>query len=148
MTDFTRNAKALHDYDVLETIEAGVVLRGYEVKSIKSGRAQLKGAYVRIIDGTAWLVSASIPPYQTGNIPEGYQERADRKLLISKRQVSTLLGLQQAHGITLIPLRLYEKKGLVKLEIGVARGKKKYDKRETLKKKDVARSRMRGMSEE
>lgn len=146
--DFTRNAKALHEYDILETVEAGLVLRGYEVKSIKSGRAQLKGAYVRIINGTPWLIGASVPPFQPGNLPVDYQERADRKLLLSKREVATLLGLQQAHSVTLIPLRLYEKKGRVKLEIGVARGKKKYDKRETIKKKDVARSRQRGMSEE
>lgn len=147
MTDFTRNAKAYHDYDILETLEAGLVLRGHEVKSIKSGRAQLKGAYVRIIAGTPWLIGASLPPFQPGNVPAGYQERADRKLLLSKREVASLLGLQQAHGVTLVPLRLYEKKGRVKLEIGVARGKKKYDKRETLKKKDIARSRQRGMSE-
>jgi len=146
--DYTRNAKAHHDYDVLETLEAGLVLRGHEVKSVKTGRAQLKGAYVRIINGTPWLIGASIPPYQPGNLPDDYQERADRKLLLSKKEIVTLLGLQQAHGVTLVPLRLYAKGGVVKLEIGVARGKKKYDKRETLKKKDIARSRQRGMSEE
>jgi len=146
--DFTRNAKAYHDYDILETIEAGIVLRGYEVKSIKSGRAQLKGAYVRIINGIPLLVGASLPPYQPGNVPAGYDEHADHKLLLSKNQISTLLGLQQAHGVTLIPLRLYANGGKVKLEIGVARGKKKYEKREAIKKKDVARARQRGMSED
>jgi len=146
--DFTRNAKAYHDYDILETIEAGLVLRGYEVKSIKSGRAQLKGAYVRIVNGIPLLVGASLPPYQSGNVPAGYDEHADHTLLLSKTQVSTLLGLQQAHGVTLVPLRLYAKGGKVKLEIGVARGKKKYEKREAIKKKDVARARQRGMSED
>lgn len=148
MPDFATNPRAKFDYEILETIEAGVVLRGYEVKSIKTGKVSIKGAYVRIISGAPWLVGASIAPYQPGNVPVGYQEQADRKLLLSKRQVSTLLGLAQAHGTTLVPLRLYAKKGLVKLEIGIARGKKKYDKREAIKKKDTQRSKERGSFEE
>ncbi len=148
MTDFARNARAYHDYDILETVEAGVVLRGHEVKSIKSGRAQLKGAYVRIMGGQPWLVGASLPPYQPGNMPADYKERGDRKLLLSRRELTTLEGLQQAHGVTLVPLRLYAGKGgRVKLEIGVARGKKKYEKREAIKKKDIARARQRGTAE-
>jgi SsrA-binding protein len=118
------------------------------VKSIKTGKVSIKGAYVRIFDGTPWLVGAVIPPFQPGNVPSEYQEQADRKLLLSKTQVATLLGLASAHGVALVPLRLYAKKGLIKLEIGIARGKKKYDKRESIKKKDVARARMRGTNEE
>lgn len=148
MADFARNPKAFHDYDILETIEAGLLLGGHEVKSVRKGQASIKGAYVRLIAGEAWLVGASIPPYQAGNAPAGYKEQADRKLLLSRRQLATLAGLQKAHGVTLVPLRLYESKRLVKLEIGVARGKKKYEKREAIKKKDIARSRQRGMSEE
>ena len=148
MADFATNPRARHDYEILETLEAGLVLTGYEVKSIKKGQASIKGAYVRVHNGQLWLIGASIPPYQPGNIPADYAERADRKLLVSRRELAALVGLQQAHGVTLIPLRLYAKRGRVKLEIGVARGKKKYDKREAIKKKDVARSRMRGMSEE
>lgn len=148
MADFATNPRARFDYEILETIEAGVVLRGYEVKSIKTGRISIKGAYVRIINGAAWLVGASIPPYQPGNTPVDYKEQSDRKLLLSRSQTASLLGLAQSHGITLVPLRLYGKKGLIKLEIGIARGKKKYDKRESIKKKDTERSRMRGMSEE
>jgi SsrA-binding protein len=147
MADFATNPRAGHDYDILETLEAGLVLSGHEVKSIKSGRASIKGAYVRILNGIPLLVGASLPPYQPGNAPEGYREQGDRKLLLSAREIATLLGLQQAHGISLVPLRLYAKQGRVKLEIGVARGKKKYDKREATKKKDVARSRMRGTYE-
>jgi SsrA-binding protein len=146
--DYARNPKAFHEYEILETLEAGLVLRGHEVKSIKAGRGRIQGAYVRIIGNEAWLVGANIPPYQPANTPEEYREQADRRLLLSKRQLATLSGLQQAHGTTLIPLRLYDKKGLVKIEIAVARGKKKYDKRESIKKKDVARSRQRGTSEE
>jgi len=148
MADLATNPRARFDYDILETVEAGVVLRGYEVKSIKTGRISIKGSYVRIINGEPWLVGASIPPYQPGNVPADYREQSDRKLLLSRSQTSSLLGLAQSHGITLIPLRLYAKKGLIKLEIGIARGKKKYDKRESIKKKDTERSRMRGMSEE
>lgn len=148
MPDFATNPRAKFDYEILDVVEAGVVLRGYEVKSVKTGKASIKGAYVRIIDGAPWLVGASISPYQPGNVPADYQEQADHKLLLSKKQTASLLGLAQAHGVTLIPLRLYAKKGLVKLEIGIARGKKKYDKREALKKKDVQRSKERGSFEE
>ena len=148
MPDFATNPRARFDYEILETLEAGVVLTGHETKSIKKGQASIKGTYVRVVGRQLWLVGASIPPYQPGNAPAGYQEQADRKLLVSRKELSALLGLQQAHGVTLIPLRLYAKGGRVKLEIGVARGKKKYDKREAIKKKDVSRARMRGMSEE
>ena len=148
MADFATNPRARFDYEILETLEAGLVLRGGEVKSIKSGRAIIKGSYVRIIGNQAWLVGASIPPYQPGNTPEDYREQADRKLLLSRRQIASLVGLAKSHGVALVPIRLYARKGLVKLEIGVARGKKKYDKREAIKKKDTARARMRGMSDE
>ncbi len=148
MADYATNPRARFDYEILETLEAGITLRGYEVKSIKTGRISIKGAYVRMIAGEPWLVGASMPPYQPGNVPPEYKEQADRKLLLSRSQIASLIGLAQSHGITLVPLRLYDKKGMIKLEIGVARGKKKYDKRESIKKKDTERARMRGMSEE
>jgi len=148
MPDFATNPRARFDYEILETIEAGLVLRGYEVKSIKTGKVSIKGAYVRIINGAPWLVGAIISPYQPGNVPADYKEQADHKLLLGRNQVASLVGLAQAHGISLVPLRLYGKKGLIKLEIGIARGKKKYDKREALKQKDVQRSKERGGYEE
>jgi SsrA-binding protein len=149
MPDFAINPKARFDYEILETIEAGVVLHGYEVKSIKTGKASIKGAYVRIIDGAPWLVGASIAPYQPGNVPADYREQVDHKLLLSASQIATLIGFSQAHGTTLVPLRLYaNKSGTIKLEIGIARGKKKYDKRESIKRKDVQRSKERGSFEE
>ena len=80
MADFATNPRARFDYEILDTVEAGLLLRGYEVKSIKTGRVSIKGAYVRIIDGAPWLVGASIPPYQAGNVPADYREQADRKL--------------------------------------------------------------------
>lgn len=148
MPDFSTNPRARFDYEILESIEAGIVLSGHETKSVKKGQASIKGSYVRISGARVLLVGASIPPYQQGNAPEGYREQADRTLLLSRAQIATLIGLQKSHNVTLVPLRLYAKKNLIKLEIGVARGKKKYDKRESIKKKDVARARMRGTSEE
>lgn len=147
MPDYATNPKAYHDYEILETVEAGLVLRGYEVKSIKTGKVSIKGAYVKVLNGTPYLIGAVIPPYQPGNVPVGYQEQADRKLLLGKRQTSELVGLGQSHGISLVPLRLYSKNNLVKLQIGIARGKKKYDKREAIKQKDVKRAKERGTYE-
>jgi SsrA-binding protein len=147
MADYATNPRAYHDYEILDTLEAGLVLRGHEVKAIKSGKASIKGAYVRIKDEEALLVGAIIAPYQPGNIPKDYQEQSDRKLLLSKYQLSSLLGLAKSHGVTLVPLKLYGKAGKVKLLVGVARGKKKYDKREAIKKKDIQRAKERGVYE-
>ena len=147
MADYARNPRATRDFEILDTLEAGLVLLGHEVKSIKSGKASIKGAYVRIRQKEAWLVGAIIAPYQPGNVSDNYEEQADRKLLLSKHQLSSLVGLSKSHGVSLVPLKLYGKKGVVKLLIGVARGKKKYDKREALKKKDIARAKQRGVYE-
>jgi SsrA-binding protein len=147
MADYAKNPRAKYDFEILDTIEAGLVLRGHEVKSIKSGKVSIKGAYVRIRGEEAWLIGASIPPYQPPNTPEGYDEQADRKLLLSKRQLSSLVGLSKSHGVTLVPMKLYGKKGVIKLLVGVARGKKKYDKRESKKLKDIARAKQRGVYE-
>jgi len=144
MADYATNPKAFHDYEILETVEAGLVLHGYEVKSIKNGKVSIKGSYVKVLNGIPYLIGALIAPYQPGNVPSGYREQADRKLLLSHHQLSSLAGLAKSHGITLVPLKLYAKKGLIKLEIGVARGKKKYDKREAIKQKDLRRAKERG----
>lgn len=147
MADYANNPRAKHDYEILDTVEAGLVLRGHEVKAIKAGKASIKGAYVRIRGEEAWLIGASIAPYQPGNVPADYDEQADRKLLLSRHQLSSLMGLSKSHGVTLVPLKLYGKKGVVKLLVGVARGKKKYDKREAKKQKDIARAKQRGVYE-
>ncbi|HXV26735.1 MAG TPA: SsrA-binding protein SmpB [Candidatus Paceibacterota bacterium] len=144
MADYATNPRAYHDYEILDTVEAGLVLRGHEAKSVKSGKANIKGAYVKILNGEAWLIGAGIAPYQAKNMPADYQEQADRKLLLSRSQLNNLLGLSQSHGVTLVPLKLYPKRGRVKLLVGVARGKKKYDKRAALKKKDTQRAKERG----
>jgi SsrA-binding protein len=148
MKDFATNDKAHFDYEILETIEAGIVLKGYEVKSIKTGHITIKGSYVKIINSEPVLVGANIPPYQPTNMPGDYDPQASRKLLLSKKQIGVLADLAQSQGITLIPLKIYEKNKKLKLLIGIAKGKKKYDKRESIKKKDLQRSKERGTFEE
>ncbi len=147
MTEYANNSKAGFDYEILETLEAGIVLKGYEVKSVKTGKVSVKGSYVKIFNGEPFLIGATISPYQIANTPPDYDPQRSRKLLLSKKQISVLVGTSQAHGLTLVPLKLYGKKGFIKLLIGIARGKKKYDKRETIKKKDVARAKQRGLEE-
>jgi len=145
MAEYANNSKAGFDYEILDTIEAGMVLKGSEVKSIKTGKISIKGSYVKIINGAPTLVGANIPPYQPANIIEHYDPEASRKLLLSKKQISTLIGLSQSQGLTLIPLKIYDKKGHLKMLLGIAKGKKKYDKRESIKKKDIARAKQRGI---
>lgn len=147
MSEYATNPRAGFDYEILETLEAGIVLFGYEVKSIKTGKASIKGSYVKILDGEPFLIGAIIAPYQPANTPADYDPQRSRKLLLSKKQIATLAGTTQTHGLTLIPLKLYDKNGKIKLLVGIARGKKKYDKRETLKKKYIARAKQRGIEE-
>lgn len=147
LMEYANNPKANFDYEILETLEAGIVLKGYEVKSIKTGKVSIKGSYVKILNDEPFLIGATISPYQTANTPDNYDPQESKKLLISKKQISVLVGTSQAHGLTLVPLKLYDKKGRIKLLIGIARGKKKYDKRETIKKKDIARSKQRGLED-
>lgn len=148
IAEYANNSKAGFDYEILETIEAGLVLKGYEVKSVKTGKASIKGAYVKIINGTPELIGATIAPYQPANIPETYDPQATRKLLLSKKEIGVLTKYGQSQGLTLIPLKLYENHRRIKLLIGIARGKKKYDKKEALKRKDIARARQRGIDED
>lgn len=145
MAEYASNPKAGFDYEILETIEAGIVLEGHEVKSIKTSKASIKGSYVKIWSNEPFLIGATISPYQPANTPKNYDPQRSRKLLLSKKEISKLIGLSQSQGLTLIPLKFYGKKGLVKLLVGIARGKKKYDKRETIKKKDIARAKQRGI---
>jgi len=145
MSDYAKNPKANFDYEILDTIEAGLVLKGHEVKSIKTGRVSIKGSYVKIINEVPYLIGATISPYQASNIPKDHDYQKSKKLLLSKKQIATLIGKSHAEGLTLVPIKLYAKKGLVKLLVGVARGKKKHDKREAIKKKDIERARQRGL---
>src|SRR5207248_8454838 len=132
------NRRARHEYEILETLEAGLVLRGTEVKSLRDGQVNFKDSYATVRNGEAWLRGCHISPYSHGTDANHEPER-DRKLLLHKREISRLTGKVAERGLTLIPLRIYFKQGRAKLEIGLARGKKLHDKRATLREREVRR---------
>ena len=141
------NRKAFHEYHILETFEAGVQLRGSEVKSIREGKASLKQGYILIRKGEAWLKGSHIASYShTGS--EGHDPVRDRKLLLHKKEIQRIGSKLAEKGLTAVPTKLYFKGGLIKLEFGLAKGKKLYDKRETKKKRDVERDIQRALSTE
>lgn len=133
------NKKAFYDYEILERYEAGLVLAGHEVKSIKTGHINLQGSYVIVKNNELYLINAHIPPYQAKNVPSDYDPYRNRKLLVHKSQIKNLIGKLKQKGLTLVPLSVYTKHGKIKLEIGLGRGKRKIDKRETIKKREVER---------
>jgi SsrA-binding protein len=132
------NRRARYDYAVEQTLEAGIVLTGTEIKSIRAGRVNLGDAYARIEHGEAILVGAHIAPYEQGN-RYNHEPLRTRKLLLHRDQIAELAGLSQAKGLTIVPLRLYLRNGLAKLELGVARGKKTHDKRRSIAERDARR---------
>ncbi|TSC91095.1 MAG: SsrA-binding protein [Parcubacteria group bacterium Licking1014_17] len=136
---YATNPKANFDYQILETYEAGIILKGFEVKSIKGGKVSLRGAYVKILNGEPFLVGAIVSPYQPGNTPPDYDQQRNRKLLLNKKELNYLIGKSAEKGLALVPVKIYGKQGLVKLEIGVGKGKKKFDKRETIAKRESKR---------
>lgn len=130
------NKRATYDYEILEKIEGGLALKGYEVKSIKTGHISLKGSYVTIKNEEAYLTNASIPAYQPANMPESYDPTGPRKVLLRKKQIKSLIGKISQKGLTLVPIKVYSKHGLIKLEFGLGKGKRKIDKRESIKKRE------------
>jgi SsrA-binding protein len=134
------NKRAYFDYQILETYEAGIELLGFEVKSVKTGRINLGGSYVIIRGGQTWLLNADIPPYQPKNIPKDYDSKRTRRLLLKKSEIKNLIGRTQ-EGLTLVPLKVYTKgkTGKIKIEIGLAKSRKKADKRELIKKREAER---------
>lgn len=147
MKIYSENKKALFDYDILEKFEAGLVLFGQEVKSIKAGRINLAGSYVVLIDSEVYLIGVKVPPWQPRNMGADYKEERARKLLLNKKEINELIGKSQQRGFSLIPLKIYEKNGRIKLEFGLARGKKKYNKKEKIKKRDLEREVNRELSQ-
>jgi len=139
------NRKAFFRYEVLERVEAGIALSGTEVKSIRAGGLNFSDSFVDFRGGELFLVGARIGPYSHGNIMHHLTER-DRKLLLPKREILTLGGRVTGKGLTLVPLRAYLKNGRVKLEVGLARGKKSHDKREAIKRRDIERDTRQEMS--
>jgi len=133
------NKRARYDYEILETFEAGLALYGFEVKSVKNGHLSLQGAYVVIKGEEAYLLNATISPYQSKNTPSDYEPTRSRKLLLHKKEIKYLIGKSQEKGLTLVPIQVYTKKDKIKLEFGVGRGKRKTDKRELIKKREARR---------
>ncbi|KKK34135.1 single-stranded DNA-binding protein [Salinicoccus sediminis] len=141
-----QNRKASHDYTIEETIEAGIELKGTEIKSIRRGSANLKDAYARVFKGEMYVYNMHIAPYEEGN-RYNHDPLRTRKLLLKRKQIDKLYGISKETGYALIPLKLYIKNGFCKVLLGVARGKKKYDKREDLKQKQMKRDIDRAMKD-
>ena len=139
------NKKAFFDYQLLDKFEAGINLFGHEVKSVRLGKADLTGSFVRIVGSEAYLINAKIFPYQAGQV-EGYDERRTRKLLLHKKEIVSLKSKTDGANLSLIPVALYLKHGFVKLEVALGKGKKQYEKRESIKKKDIQRDMERELS--
>lgn len=139
MKPLAENRKARFDYQILETYEAGISLTGQEVKSIRAGRANLTGAYVILKPQGALLLNMEVPPFQTKNAPADYNSTRTRQLLLHKDELRYLVGKSKESNLTIIPISLYNKGRHIKIEVGLARHKKKHDKRETLKKRQTER---------
>jgi len=132
------NRRARHEYEILETLEAGLVLRGTEVKALRAGHVNFKDSYATVRSGEAWLLGCHISPYSHGTDANHDPER-DRKLLLHRREIARLVGKIAERGLTVVPLRVYFKRGRVKIELGLARGKKLHDKRSAIREREVRR---------
>lgn len=139
MTNYGQNRKAHFNYEILQEYETGVVLRGFEVKAIRAGKTSLEGSYVVIRGGEAFLLGASISPYQAKNMPKNYEPDGTRKLLLKKKELAELERGAENQGLTIVPLKWYNSNRRVKLLVALARGKKKTDKRESIKERDSKR---------
>jgi SsrA-binding protein len=132
------NRKARHDYQIIERIEAGIVLTGSEVKSLRGGRASLVEAFARVRDNEVWLEGMHVPPYEQGE-KRGYNPTRPRKLLLHRREIARLLGRQNEQGLAIVPLRVYFTHGIAKVELGLGKGKREYEKRQSIAKREHER---------
>lgn len=139
MPELSSNKRIRFDYGILDEYEAGIELFGFEVKSAKDHRMSLAGAFVVLRGNEAWLLNASIPPYQAKNTPQNYEPERTRRLLLRKSEIRELIGKSAQKGLTIVPIHVYTKQGRIKILIGVARHKKTKDKRETIKKREASR---------
>ena len=139
MANYSENRKARFDYEILEKYEAGIELLGTEVKSVRGGQMSLEGAFVIVRGGEAFLINSNIPPYQVKNAPKDYDPLRNRKILLTKKEISDLAGSEKNKSLTIVPISVYNKGRKIKLEIALVKGKKKFDKRETIKKRDTDR---------
>lgn len=136
---FTENRKAYFNYEIIEKIIAGIELLGFEVKAIKAGRMSLDGAYVIIRGGEAFLINSTITPIQPKNVPKDYQEKRNRRLLLTKKEIEKLAAQENKNGLTMVALSVYNIGSKLKIETGLGKGKKKSDKRESIKKRESDR---------
>jgi SsrA-binding protein len=142
--EVTVNRKAFHDYHILERLEAGIVLTGTEIKSIRAGRVNIRHAYAKVEDGELWLLGAHVSHHPGGGI-YNHEPSRDRKLLVHRDEIRRLQGQISQKGITLVPLRIYIKKHRAKVELGLVRGKRVYDKRQTIKRREMDREAQRAV---
>lgn len=148
MSNLLEHKKARHDYEILETYEAGVQLFGTEVKALRARRGKLEGAHISVRGGEAFLLNAEIPPYQPSNAPSSYDPMRNRRLLLTKKELAELANAEDKEGHTIIPLAFYDKGRMIKLKIGIARGKKKTDKRQDILKREHLRDVARAVKDE
>jgi len=134
-----QNRKAHFNYEILEKFEAGIELLGFEVKSLKNSQGSLEGAHITIRGNEAFVIGMQIPPYQPANTPKDYDQTRNRKLLLTGKEIEKISKFEEQKGLTIVPISVYNKGSKVKIEIAVGRGKKKFDKRETIKKRDTER---------
>lgn len=133
------NRRARHEFEILESLEAGLALTGTEIKSIRAGGVSLNEAFARVRDGELWLVNMYVPPYKAGSAFSAHDPRRARKLLVHKEQLARLASRSAEKGLTIVPLRLYFARGKAKVEIGLAKGKKLYDKRKSIAEREIKR---------
>jgi len=145
MATLADNRRARHDYDIQETFEAGLVLQGQEVKSVRKGSVQLAGSFIAFKAGELWLIGSVIPPYQPSNAPSNYDPARPRKLLLHKSELEGLYGRNRQEGLTFVPLSVYTSQAFIKLRFGIARGKRKKDKRQLIKKREAQREMERAL---
>jgi len=139
MTTYATNRKATFDYEILKKFTAGLELIGTEVKSVRAGKASLAGAFIAVRSGEAFLLNAEVPAYQPKNAPNEYDALRPRKLLLSKDEIEELGSAEGTKGLTIVPISVYNKGRFIKVDVAIARGKKKFDKREAIKKRDTER---------
>jgi SsrA-binding protein len=139
MAHYAENRKARFNYEILEKYEVGIELLGIEVKSVRGGRMSLEGAFVVVRGGEAFLINATIPPYQPNNTPKDYDPLRNKKLLLTKKEIIALAGSEKNKSLTIVPISVYNKGRKIKVEIALVKGKKKQDKRESIKKRETDR---------
>jgi SsrA-binding protein len=142
------NKKIYFNYEIMEKLDAGIELLGFEVKSLRKGHGSLDGSHITVRGGEVFLIGANIAPYQSANTPKDYEPRRNRKLLLTKKEIKELEGVEHKKGLTIVPISVYNKGRKLKLSIGIARGKKKFDKRQTIKKRESDRETRRTLKSE